>query len=114
MIKVTSLNKSYDTNNLFDNFNLEVSSHEMVAIVGESGSGKSTLLNMIGSLEPYNGGELSVDGINLKKLNHKNQLKFLRETVSFLFQSYALMEDKTVYENISLGTKFNTETSIEE
>jgi len=105
MITIKNLSKSYGKNNIFNDYDLRVEKGQMVAIVGVSGKGKSTLLNIIGSLEPFESGLVEVNKINIKKMNHREQLKYLRDDVSFLFQNYALMENHSVYDNISLGQK---------
>lgn len=105
MINIENLSKTYGQNNLFNDFSLSVKEGEMVAIVGISGSGKSTLLNIIGSLEPFDSGRVKVNGKDVKNMNHKNKLRFLKEDISFLFQNYALMEDKSVYENVTMKQK---------
>ena len=60
---------------------------------------------MIGSLENYDSGHILVDGLDIG--NRKNQQKYLREKVGFLFQNFALMEDKTVMENLEIVKKSN-------
>lgn len=107
MIIIKNLSKSYGPNKLFSDFSLSIAEGEMVAIVGNSGKGKSTLLNIIGSLEPFDSGSIEVNNKNIKKLNHKKKLEFLRNEVSFLFQNYALMENHTVYDNITMGQKID-------
>ena len=107
MIEVKNLTKAFGENIIFKEYNLHVSEGEMVAITGSSGKGKSTLLNIIGSLESYDEGTVEVNKRNLRKINRKSQLEFLRNEVSFVFQNYALMENETVSENIMLGRKQN-------
>lgn len=107
MITINNLSKAYGPNKIFSDFNLSVAEGEMVAIVGSSGKGKSTLLNIIGSLEPFDSGSVEVNNKNIKKMNHREKLQFLRNEVSFLFQNYALMENHTVYENIIMGQKID-------
>lgn len=107
MIIINNLSKAYGPNKLFSDFSLSIAEGEMVAIVGNSGKGKSTLLNIIGSLEPFDSGSIVVNTKNIKKLNHKKKLEFLRNEVSFLFQNYALMENHTVYDNITMGQKID-------
>ena len=116
MIIINNLSKRYGDNNIFSDYNLSVTEGEMVAIVGISGKGKSTLLNIIGSLEPFDSGSVEVNNRNIKKMKHKEQLQFLRNDVSFLFQNYALMENHNVHDNITMGQKFdkNRERQIEE
>lgn len=113
MIKINNLSKSYGKNTIFNDYDLKIEKGQMVAIVGVSGKGKSTLLNIIGSLEPFESGSVEVNERNIKKMKHKEQLRFLRDDVSFLFQNYALMENHTVYDNITMGQKINKKNLLE-
>lgn len=103
MINIKLLNKSYGERIIFNDFNLKINEGEIIAITGISGSGKSTLLNILSSLESYQSGDVFVDGLNLAKLSKKQQILYLRNTISLVFQNYALMEDRSVYDNINLG-----------
>lgn len=113
MITINNLSKSYGENSIFSDYNLSVGKSEMIAIVGVSGKGKSTLLNIIGSLEPFESGSVEVNEKDIKKMRHKEQLQFLRNDVSFLFQNYALMENHNVYDNITMGQKINKKNLVE-
>lgn len=113
MIEIQKLSKSFGSKTLFQDFNLSIERGEYVVFSGASGCGKTTLLNMIGSLEDYDSGHILVDGLDIG--NRKNQQKYLREKVGFLFQNFALMEDKTVMENLEIVKKSNrSAVSIEE
>lgn len=113
MIEIQKLSKSFGRKTLFQDFNLSIEQGEYVVFSGASGCGKTTLLNMIGSLENYDSGHILVDGLDIG--NRKNQQKYLREKVGFLFQNFALMEDKTVMENLEIVKKSNrSAVSIEE
>jgi putative ABC transport system ATP-binding protein len=113
MIEIQKLSKSFGSKTLFQDFNLSIEQGEYVVFSGASGCGKTTLLNMIGSLEDYDSGHILVDGLDIG--NRKNQQKYLREKVGFLFQNFALMEDKTVMENLEIVKKSNRfAVSIEE
>ena len=113
MIEIQKLSKSFGSKTLFQDFNLSIKQGEYVVFSGASGCGKTTLLNMIGSLEDYDSGHILVDGLDIG--NRKNQQKYLREKVGFLFQNFALMEDKTVMENLEIVKKSNrSAVSIEE
>ena len=79
-----------------------VREQEFVAIIGKSGSGKSTLLHMIGGLDVPTGGEVYVDGKNLGKMNKEQLAVFRRRKAGFVFQSYNLVPDLNVYENVVL------------
>ncbi|MGF7403835.1 methionine ABC transporter ATP-binding protein [Campylobacter concisus] len=105
MIKIENLTKFYgDTQILFD-VNLEVKKGEIFAIVGHSGAGKSTLLRCINGLESYQGGSLKVFGQEIKNLDETQQ-RHLRRDVGMIFQHFALMARKNVFENVATPLKF--------
>ena len=85
-----------------DGVDFKVREGEFVAIVGKSGSGKSTLLHMVGGLDNPTDGEVYVDGRKLSKMNKEQLAVFRRRKVGFVFQSYNLVQDLNVYENIVL------------
>ena len=105
MIKIENLSKFYgDTQILFD-INLEVKKGEIFAIVGHSGAGKSTLLRCINGLESYQGGSLKVFDQEIKNLDEMQQ-RHLRRDVGMIFQHFALMARKNVFENVATPLKF--------
>ena len=105
MIKIENLTKFYgDTQILFD-VNLEVKKGEIFAIVGHSGAGKSTLLRCINGLESYQGGSLKVFDKEIKNLDETQQ-RHLRRDVGMIFQHFALMARKNVFENVATPLKF--------
>ena len=105
MIKIENLTKFYgDTQILFD-INLEVKKGEIFAIVGHSGAGKSTLLRCINGLESYQGGSLKVFDQEIKNLDEMQQ-RHLRRDVGMIFQHFALMARKNVFENVATPLKF--------
>ncbi|WP_103628210.1 methionine ABC transporter ATP-binding protein [Campylobacter concisus] len=105
MIKIEKLSKFYgDTQILFD-VNLEVKKGEIFAIVGHSGAGKSTLLRCINGLESYQGGSLKVFDKEIKNLDETQQ-RHLRRDVGMIFQHFALMARKNVFENVATPLKF--------
>ena len=105
MIKIENLTKFYgDTQILFD-INLEVKKGEIFAIVGHSGAGKSTLLRCINGLESYQGGSLKVFDKEIKNLDEMQQ-RHLRRDVGMIFQHFALMARKNVFENVATPLKF--------
>ena len=103
MINIRNLRKSFDDKVLFDNFNLDIPDGSIVVISGESGSGKSTLLNMIGGIEEPDRGTITVDGFDVTGKGNKR--KYYRDVVGFLFQNFALLENKTVKENLEMIQK---------
>lgn len=105
VIKIENLTKFYgDTQILFD-VNLEVKKGEIFAIVGHSGAGKSTLLRCINGLESYQGGSLKVFDQEIKNLDEAQQ-RHLRRDVGMIFQHFALMARKNVFENVATPLKF--------
>lgn len=82
--------------------NLTVKEGEFVAITGKSGSGKSTLLHMLGALDVPTSGEIYIDGKSLASMTREEQAVFRRRKVGVVFQSYNLIPDLSVYENIVL------------
>ena len=80
--------------------NFSVSKGEFVAVVGESGSGKSTLLNCIGALDVPTSGAVTIDGNNLFSMKEEGRTIFRRRNIGFVFQSFQLVSELTVEQNI--------------
>lgn len=105
MIEVKNLNKRFGDNELFNNYSFKIKKGDFICFSGVSGVGKTTLLNMIGHIEPFDKGEILIDG---KKYNtNKDRLEFFQSKVGFLFQNFALIENKTVKENLNIIKKNN-------
>ncbi|MCF0260443.1 MAG: putative bacteriocin export ABC transporter [Erysipelotrichaceae bacterium] len=100
MIELVNVTKKFDEHVLFDGLNCQFLEGKTYALVGQSGAGKTTLLNIIGKLETYDMGRIMVDGIDLKTIKEKEY--FLRY-LSYLFQNYGLIENKTIQENLDLA-----------
>ncbi|MGX8795804.1 ATP-binding cassette domain-containing protein [Fusibacter sp. JL298sf-3] len=113
MIEGIGLKKQFGDCILFNNLNFKIESGEAVCFSGVSGSGKTTLLHMIGLIEPFDSGKLLIDGKAYK--SRRDKLMYFRKDVGFLFQNYALIENKTVRENLELvHKKYRTEYTVEE
>lgn len=97
MLKVDKLSKDFGDKIVLKDIDLEINEGEMLAVVGSSGCGKSTFLNIIGLLEPRTSGDLEVFGFKNVKPFSKRANKLLREKIGFLFQNYALLEDKAFF-----------------
>lgn len=106
IVKTKNLKKYYrlgtHTVKALDDVNFAVREQEFVAIIGKSGSGKSTLLHMIGGLDTPTSGEIYVGDKALGKLSKEQLAIFRRRKVGFVFQSYNLVPDLNVYENVVL------------
>lgn len=105
MIKIDKLSKSFGNKILFKDFDLTIETGQYVIFSGASGCGKTTLLNMIGSLENPDSGTIEVDGINISL--KKNQQNYFGNKIGFLFQNFALIEDKSVLNNLKMVKKQN-------
>lgn len=113
MIELKNVSKSFDSKLLFENMNLVIENGDFVVFRGKSGSGKTTLLNIIGSLEEPDTGVVLVDGKNI--FHRKNQKEYLKNQTGFLFQNFALIDTKTVRENLNIVKKnIRSEYSMEE
>lgn len=88
----------------------EIHEGEFCAIVGTSGSGKSTLLNMLAGLEKPSKGEIVIGGQHIEKLNEDQLVRFRRENVGFIFQSFHLIGTMTATENVALPLSFRGES----
>lgn len=100
MITIKNLSKSFGKHIIFKNFNLTIDDGDFIVFSGVSGCGKTTLLNMIGGIEKADSGEIIVDGTDITK--GKRNLKYFKYKVGFLFQNFALVDNKTVRENMEL------------
>lgn len=114
MIVINQLTKTFDEQTIFEDLSLTIETGEFVVFSGPSGCGKTTLLNMIGGLEVADYGEIIVNGNNI--LKQKNLMPYFREQVGFLFQNFALIDNKTVKENLAIIKKKsrNSQISLEE
>lgn len=87
---------------VLDQFHMSVEENEFVAVIGASGSGKSTLLNIIGLLERMTSGSLEIFGSENVKPFSAQASRILKHKIGYIFQNYALLEDKTVLYNLML------------
>lgn len=106
VIKTENLVKSFLTEEIetiaVDNLSLEVDKGEFVAIMGPSGCGKTTLLNILGLLDAPTSGKYFLNGEDVSTLNERARTFLRRGKVGFIFQSFNLIDELTVYENIEL------------
>lgn len=103
MIEGIELSKRFEGRVLFENFNFKIESGEFVCFSGVSGCGKTTLLNMIGMIEPFDSGKLLIDGEAM--VTPKQRMQYFQKKLGFLFQNFALVENKTVEQNLKLIRK---------
>ncbi len=104
LLEVKNISKTYGTGetsvHALKDVTFSVPKGEFVAIVGESGSGKSTLLNMIGALDTPTSGKVFLDGKDIFSMKERNLTIFRRRNIGFVFQSFNLIPELTVEQNI--------------
>ncbi|MBZ1328769.1 ABC transporter ATP-binding protein [Clostridium botulinum] len=106
MIKMQNITKKFGNKIILNKFSLDIKEGELLAITGLSGSGKSTILNIIGLLEDIDSGKFILDGNENIKVNSSKANKILRETIGYLFQNFALIDEETVLYNLQLALKY--------
>jgi putative ABC transport system ATP-binding protein len=106
MIKTLDLKKLYTTEEVettaLESVNLEVKEKEFVSIMGPSGCGKSTLLNLLGLLDNPTDGEYFFLDTEVSKFSERQRSNLRKENIGFVFQSFNLIDELTVYENVEL------------
>lgn len=110
VIEVKNLYKLYRVGDevvrALDGVDFDIRQGEFCAIVGTSGSGKSTLLNMLAGLEKPTKGEVIIGGQHIETLNEEQLVRFRRENVGFIFQSFHLLGTMNALENVALPLSF--------
>lgn len=101
MIEIENLRKSFGGNEILKGVSATIDDGEIFAIVGRSGAGKSTLLRCINALESYDSGSLRVNGREVLAQNAK-QIRQMRKNIGMIFQNFALLNQKNVFENVAL------------
>ena len=111
ILKAKGLKKYYGNGanevKALDGVDLEINKGEFLAIVGTSGSGKSTLLHMLGGLDNPTDGDVTVNQVELSKMNSEELTIFRRRNIGFIFQNYNLVPILNVYDNIVLPIKLD-------
>jgi putative ABC transport system ATP-binding protein len=106
MIKITAIEKIYRTEEVetisLDKISFEVKQGEFLAVMGPSGCGKSTLLNILGMLDHPDGGSFLFNGVEVANLNERKRSEIRKNNIGFVFQSFNLIDELTVFENVEL------------
>jgi putative ABC transport system ATP-binding protein len=117
MLKLTNIEKVYRTSSIetlaLHDINMEVSAGAFLSVMGPSGSGKSTLLNIMGLLDGPTEGDIEVRGRSVKGLSEKQKAGLRNRTFGFVFQSYHLINDLTVLDNVELPLIYRKMSSSE-
>jgi putative ABC transport system ATP-binding protein len=106
MIQITNLEKIYRTEEVetvaLNKLNMHVAEGEFVAVMGPSGCGKSTLLNILGLLDDPDAGSFKFNGIEVAHFNERKRADLRKKYLGFVFQSFNLIDELTVFENVEL------------
>ena len=117
MITVTNFSKVFRTEELettaLNGVSFEINDGEFVAIMGPSGCGKSTLLNILGLLDNPTDGSYQLLGQEVAKLKEKDRTKFRKGNIGFVFQSFNLIDELNVFENVELPLRYLNISSSE-
>ena len=117
MIKVTDLSKVFRTEEIettaLNQVSFEINDGEFVAIMGPSGCGKSTLLNILGLLDNPTNGSYQLLGQEVAKLKEKDRTKYRKGNIGFVFQSFNLIDELNVFENVELPLRYLNISSSE-
>jgi putative ABC transport system ATP-binding protein len=117
MISLNNIEKVYQTDTIetmaLNSINLTVEKGEFLSIMGPSGCGKSTLLNIMGLLDAPSGGELTIDDQHTENLSDKELAAFRNKKLGFVFQSYHLINDLPIQDNVELPLLYRKTSSQE-
>ena len=102
MIDIKNITKSFGSLQVLKGIALHINKGEVVSIVGPSGAGKTTLLQIIGTLDSPDSGDITIDGIDVRKLNQKKLADFRNKHIGFVFQFHQLLPEFTAIENIMI------------
>lgn len=112
-VEVSNISKTFDGRTILKEVSLQVPEGSSLAIIGKSGSGKSTLLNIIGLLESADSGNLRLGGKETPGVHSRKAMLLRRNTINYLFQSFALIPSQTVKQNILLGMEYVNQSKIQ-
>jgi putative ABC transport system ATP-binding protein len=110
MLEMNNIAKVFRTDSIathaLQGLNLCVQNGEFVAVTGPSGSGKTTFLNIAGLLETFEEGQYLLDGEDVSQLNDKHRSKIRNEKIGFIFQSFNLIPDLNLYDNVDVPLRY--------
>ena len=111
MIELKGITKSFGSLQVLKGIDLTIEKGEVVSIVGPSGAGKTTLLQIMGTLDKADAGTVTIDGVEVNKLNERKLSAFRNRHIGFVFQFHQLLPEFTALENVMIpafiaGTPF--------
>src|SRR5215475_8677730 len=109
-VLLDSLTKTYGSLRALNGVSFSISAGEWVALMGPSGSGKTTLINILGGLDTLTSGRVTVDGVDLARLNENALVRYRAEKIGFVFQQFHLVPYLNALENVMLAQYFHSMT----
>ena len=110
MLQMENIRKVYRTDlvetHALENFSMNVSSGEFVAVTGPSGSGKTTFLNVAGLLDVFDGGSYRLAGKDVSRLSDREMSRIRNQSIGFIFQSFNLIPDLDVFDNVDVPLRY--------
>jgi len=103
ILNVQDLNKSYGSHHVLDDFNVSLKTNKITLLMGPSGCGKSTLLNIVGLLDTFDSGEIKLFGEKAPRPFSSKATRLLRDKIGYLFQNFALVDQKSVKYNLMIA-----------
>lgn len=117
MIRLQNIEKVYRTDTVetlaINDISLDIAKGEFLSIMGPSGCGKSTLLNIIGLLDEPSRGSIKIDNQDTSRFNDQQMARFRNQKLGFIFQSYHLINDLQVLDNVELPLLYRTSSAKE-
>ncbi len=117
MLKITDVRKQYTTGDLvqvaLDGVSLTLRDSEFVAVLGPSGSGKTTMLNIVGGLDRYDSGDLTINGVSTRDYSDRDWDAYRNHSIGFVFQSYNLISHQSVLANVELALTISGASKVE-
>jgi len=110
MFRMQNLSKTYRTHMIethaLRGFDIHVREGEFVTVTGPSGSGKTTFLNIAGLLETFDGGNYTLDGVDVKGMNDDARSRLRNEKIGFIFQGFNLIPDLNLFDNVDVPLRY--------
>src|ERR1700756_5656183 len=115
MLQMENIRKVYRTDlvetHALEDFSLNVNAGEFIAVTGPSGSGKTTFLNVAGLLEEFDSGSYELEGLDARRLSDDARSRLRNERIGFIFQSFNLIPDLNVYDNVDVPLRYRRLTA---
>lgn len=107
IVKLEQVTKKYGKRTILNHFSMTVNHGDFAALIGPSGSGKSTILNIIGLLEQFDSGSYLLNNKSAPEVNSRKATLARRNDINYLFQTFALVSNMTVRQNLKLALNFS-------